>query len=96
MEKIKMQTPLVEIDGDAVFQRRVRSVHRHLVARGVAVQKSQIIIYRFQLDKGADQFILDLLPQDPRHLVAVHLHERRCHPDFFHCFSSAYTPYPAA
>ena len=31
-----------------------------------------------------DQFVLDHLPQNPGHLVSVHLHQRGCHLDLFH------------
>ena len=79
---------------DAVLQRGVGGVHRDLVARGVAVQKPEVIVFRVQLHEGRDQLVLDLLPQNAGHLVAVHLNERRRHLDLFHAHPSA--PQPAA
>ena len=45
---------------------------RNLVVRCVAILKPQIVVFQFDLDKGENQFVLDHLPDDAGHLVAVH------------------------
>ena len=71
-------------DGDAVFLRGFRGFHGHLIVRLIAVGKAQIIIFRVQLDERIQQLLLDHLPQNPGHLVPVHLDQRRRHFDLFH------------
>ena len=74
------------LDGDTVFLRSFRGFHGHLVIRFITVRKSQVIVFRVQLDKRGKQLLLDHLPQNSGHLVSVHFHQRRCHFDFFHSF----------
>ena len=40
---------------------------------------SLLIVFGLQVHIGQNQLVLDLLPQDAGHLVAVHLHQRRFH-----------------
>ena len=51
-------------------------IHGDLIVGLVAFFEAQIVIFRFQIHKGQDQLVLDHLPEDARHLVAVHLDER--------------------
>ena len=71
-------------DGHTVFSRGQRRVDGDLILRLVAVQQAKVIILGLQLDERADQLVLDHLPEDSGHFVAVHLDERRFHLDLFH------------
>ena len=72
------------LDRHAVLLVGQRRVHGHLVAGGVPVGQAQVVIFGVQLHKGAQQLLLDPLPQHAGHLVAVHLHQRGGHLDLFH------------
>ena len=71
-------------DGHAEAAGGVGGLDRHLILRLVAVQQAEVIILGLQLHKGQDEFVLDHLPKDTGHLVAVHLHQRGRHFDLFH------------
>ena len=70
--------------GHAVLFVGVGGVHGDLVLGFLAVDKAQIIVLGLQVHKGQNDFVLDLLPQDAGHFVAVHLHQGRAHLDLFH------------
>ena len=72
------------LDGHAVLLGGVGGVHRHLVLRLVAVEQTQVVVLRLQVHIGQDQLVLDHLPQDAGHLVAVHLHQGGGHFDLLH------------
>ena len=55
---------------------RVGSVDGHLVGRGVAVLDREVVIADVEIEVGQDQLVLDELPDDPRHLVAVEIDDR--------------------
>ena len=59
-------------------------IHRYPVVGFIPMRQSQVIVIGFQLHKGQQQLLLDRLPNDPGHLVAVHLHQRGAHLDLFH------------
>ena len=59
-------------------------IHRHLVIRLVSMDKSKIVIFGIQVNIGKQKLLLDHFPENPCHLIAVHLHKRRCHLNFFH------------
>ena len=59
-------------------------VDGHLVVGGVAMLQAQVVVLGLQIDMRKQQLVLDHLPDDARHLVAVHLHERRGHRYFRH------------
>ena len=63
---------------------RVGSVNSHLVAGLIPVGQAQIIVYRFKFHKWMDQRILDGMPEDTGHFVAVHLYDGVYHLDLFH------------
>ena len=65
-----------------------RRIHGDPVIRGVPVGKAEIVILGFEIDKRKDQHVLDHLPENSGHFVAVHLYKRRCHADLFHSFPS--------
>ena len=64
------------LHGDAVLLGRLRRIDRHLVAGRVAMLDAQVIILQVDLEIGKDQLVLDELPDDAGHLVAVHLDDR--------------------
>ena len=70
--------------GDAVFFCGLGALHCDAVACLVAVLEPQIIVFRLQIHVRQDEDLLEHLPDDARHLVAVHLHERRLHLQLFH------------
>ena len=61
------------LDADAVPLDRVGGVDRHLIVRRVAVLDGQVVVLKVNLEIRQDQLVLDELPDDPRHLVAVEL-----------------------
>ena len=63
---------------------RFGSLDRDPVAGLISLFQSQIIIFRLQLDKGQKQVVFDHLPDDPGHLISVHLDKRGGHGYFLH------------
>ena len=60
------------------------SLYGNLVSRLVAFYQSQVVVFRLQVNKGKDKFVLDHLPQDSGHLVTVHFDDGGGHLNFFH------------
>ncbi|MNE91089.1 hypothetical protein D3C80_1886600 [compost metagenome] len=50
-------------------------VDRHLVVGGVAVFHAEVVVVEVQVQIGEDQLVLDPLPDDPGHFVAVDVHD---------------------
>ena len=73
----------------AVFLRGPGGVDGHLVSCLVPVEQPQVVVLRLQVHEGADQLLLDPGPQDPGHLVAVHLHDGGGHFNFVHFFHTS-------
>ena len=76
-------------DGGALHRNAVLlcglgGLHRDAVFGCVALLKTKVIILGLQVYERKDQLILDHLPEDTGHFVAVHLHEGSGHLDFFH------------
>ena len=71
-------------DRHAVLLGGLGRLHRHPVGRLLPLGQAQIKVDRLQFHVGQQQFFFDLLPQDPGHLVPVHLHQRGGHLNFFH------------
>ncbi|MND57083.1 hypothetical protein D3C80_482050 [compost metagenome] len=63
---------------------RVGGVDRHLVVGGVAVLDREIVIFDVEIEIGQDQLILDQLPDDAGHLVAVEIDDRVGYLDLLH------------
>jgi hypothetical protein len=59
--------------GDAVFLGGFGRVDGHLVVGGVAVLDREVVILQVDVEIGEDQALLDERPDDPGHLVAIHL-----------------------
>jgi hypothetical protein len=72
------------LDADAVLLDRVRRVHRDLVVGRVPVLDRQVVVPQVDVEVRVDQALLDELPDDPRHLVAVELDDRTHNPDLRH------------
>ena len=72
------------LDRHAILLVGEGGIHGHLICGGIAVGQTQIVVLGLKIHKGEDQLVLDHLPQDAGHLVAVHLDEGRGHFDLFH------------
>ena len=72
------------LHGHAQALGRLGGIDGHLVVGGVAMLQAQVVVLGLQIDMRKQQLVLDHLPDDARHLVAVHLHERRGHRYFRH------------
>jgi hypothetical protein len=64
------------LDADAVLTDRPRCIERHLVVRLVAVLDPQIVVLQIDVEIRQDELVLDELPDDARHLVAIELYDR--------------------
>ena len=71
-------------DRDADLLGRFGGVDRDLVARLVALLDAEIEVHQIDVEIGKDQLVLDVLPDDPGHLVAVHLDDGVGDLDFRH------------
>jgi hypothetical protein len=69
------------LDADVVLLDGVRGVDRHLVVRGVTVRQAKVEVLDVQVQVRVDVLVLDLRPDDARHLVTVELHDRLLHLD---------------
>ena len=78
------------LDSHAQTAGCVGGIYGNLIAGLIAVQKAQIVVLGFQFHKGQDQLVLDHLPQNAGHLIAVHLHQGSCHFNLFHSLSPFY------
>ncbi len=59
------------LDADVVLLDGVRRVDRHLVVGGVAVFHAEVVVLEIHVQVRVDQLVLDELPDDAGHLVAV-------------------------
>ncbi|MOA56571.1 hypothetical protein D3C78_1805740 [compost metagenome] len=66
----------------------VGCIDRHLVVGGVAVFHAEVIILEVDVEVGMDQLVLDELPDDARHLVAVEFDDRIGDLDLCHEYAS--------
>lgn len=53
----------------------------NLIVGGIAMRQSQVIVLALHVKVGKDELVLDHLPNDPGHLVSIHLHHRLGHLD---------------
>lgn len=53
----------------------MRRIDGDLVFRFVAVGKAQVIVFEVDVKVGQYQSVLDVLPYNPRHFVAVQLND---------------------
>jgi hypothetical protein len=61
------------LHGHAVLLGRLGRVDRDLVVGGVAVLDAEVEVVELQVQVREDQLILDELPDDPGHFIAVHV-----------------------
>jgi hypothetical protein len=66
----------------------VGRVDRHLIVGGVTVLHAQVVVVQLKVQIREDQLVLDHLPDDAGHLVAVDVHNRVVDLDLGHGFSS--------
>lgn len=62
------------LDAYFVFLDCLSCINCDLVVCGITMLDAQIEIFDIQVEEGQNQLVLDGLPNDPSHLVAVHLH----------------------
>ena len=62
-------------DADAMLLDRMGRIHRDLVVGGVAVLHRQVVVVQLDVQEREDQLVLDPLPDDAGHLVAVDVHD---------------------
>ena len=72
------------LDAHTVPRNGPGRVHGHLIFRRLPLQKAQIVVLRAQIHIRLNQRRLDLAPQNTGHFIAVQLHQRRGHLNFFH------------
>ncbi|MNN18816.1 hypothetical protein D3C81_1320350 [compost metagenome] len=63
------------LDADPVLLDGVSRVDGDLVVRGVTAFHAQIVVVQLQIKVREDQLVLDPLPDDPGHFVAVDVHD---------------------
>src|ERR1700733_15921128 len=71
-------------DADAVELDRLSGLDGDLIVGLVALVDAEIEIFEIDLEAGVNKLVLDQLPNDPGHLVAVHLDDGVGDLDFGH------------
>ena len=72
------------LDADAVLLDRVGRVDGDLIVGLVAVLHPKVVVFELHIEERVDQFVLDVLPDDPGHLVAIEFDDGVGHLDFCH------------
>ncbi len=67
------------LDSNAVLLCRKSRVLRHLIIGFIAVLQPEIIILGLQLHERKDQVLLDQLPDNSCHFIAIDLYDGSCH-----------------
>ena len=67
---------VAHLTADADLLDRLRRFDGDLVARLVALLNAEIVVEQLDIEIGMDQLLLDEMPDDAGHLVAVHLDDR--------------------
>src|SRR3984957_2865110 len=78
------------LDAHAVALDGVGRVHRDLVIGGVPLLDREVVVLQVDIQVGQDQLVLDELPDNPRHLVAVEFDDGIGHLDLGH--AAAFLP----
>ena len=78
------------LDADAVPLDRVRGVDGDLVVGVVAALDAQVVVLQVDVQVRQDQLVLDELPDDAGHLVAVEFDDRARHLDLRHALPSPF------
>jgi len=71
-------------DADTDLLDGVGGVHGDLVVGLVAVFHPEVEIHQIDIEERGDQLVLDVLPDDPGHLVAIEFDDGVGHLDFCH------------
>ncbi len=71
-------------DGDAHFFGLFGGINRDLVIGAIAFLDAEIIIEQINIEIGQDQLLLDEIPDNAGHLIAIHLDDGVCDLDFAH------------
>ena len=71
-------------DRHTVFFCRHGRVDSNLIIGVIPMFQAQIIILCLQIDIRKKKFVLDHLPENPGHLIAVHFNKRCLHLNFSH------------
>src|SRR3546814_10581050 len=69
---------------------RVGGIDGDLVVGLVALLDAQVVIFEVDVEIGEDEALANPLPDDPRHFVAVDLHDGVLHLDLSHSACSAF------
>src|SRR5262249_2510280 len=72
------------LDPDAELLDRVCGIDRYLVVGGISVLDRQVVVTQVDVQVGQDQLILDELPDNTRHLIAVEFYDGIGHLDLGH------------
>src|SRR6185369_13019446 len=72
------------LDGNAVLLAGIGGVDRDLVVGLVAILHAEVVVFEVHVEVGVDQLVLDELPDDARHLIAVHLDDGAGNLDLLH------------
>ena len=72
---------------NADFLGHLGAVDGDLIVGAVALFDAEVIIQKVEIEIGQDQLFLDEIPDDPGHLVAVHLNNGIGHLDLGHGFA---------
>src|SRR5262249_52858673 len=59
-------------------------IDRHLIIGGVAILHAEVVVLKFDIEIRVDQLVFDELPDDARHLIAVHLDDGAANLDLLH------------
>ena len=70
---------------DADLLGLVRGVDGDLIVGLVALLDAEVVVEKVDVEIGMDQLVLDQLPDNASHLVAVHFDDGICHLDLRHC-----------
>ena len=72
------------LDADAMLLDRIGGVDGHLIVGLVAVLHAQVVVFELHIEERVDELVLDVLPDDPGHLVAIEFDDGVGHLDFCH------------
>ena len=76
---------VAHLTADADLLGHLGGVDGDLVVGLVALLDAEVVVEQVDVEIGMDQLVLDELPDDPGHLVAVHFDDRVGDLDFCHC-----------
>src|SRR5690606_12921027 len=76
------------LHADAVLLDGVGRVDRDLIVGGVTAFHAEVVVVELEVQIGEDQLVLDHLPDDPGHFVAVDVHDGIGDLDLGHAYAS--------